>query len=147
MNTTTQSGPLEVRLSDQLGNEFAWLTARIDAEMAEYSDAAYADHGSARDQLERFAAEVMAPLWARIRELTLYAEKVEREREDARADALRWITKLNALHINARACRDEVKTLTSQLEAAKAEAETAYDVCGPMVGKCQACGHEHELPN
>ncbi len=30
----------------------------IDAEMAEYSDAAYADHGGARDQLERFAEAI-----------------------------------------------------------------------------------------
>ena len=32
----------------------------IDAEMKEYSDGAYADHGSARDQLERFAELVAA---------------------------------------------------------------------------------------
>ena len=32
----------------------------IDAEMAEYSDGAYADHGSARDSLERFASRVKA---------------------------------------------------------------------------------------
>lgn len=99
-------------LSAELGNEFAWLTARIDAEMAEYWDGAYADSGCAKDQLERFAAEVMAPLHARIRELTLYAAQVEAERD-----------------------------------AARAEAATAYDVFGPMIGKCQACGHEHELPN
>jgi hypothetical protein len=30
----------------------------VDAEMSEYSNAAYADHGSARDQLQRFAALV-----------------------------------------------------------------------------------------
>lgn len=31
----------------------------IDAEMADYSDGAYADHGSARDQLTRFAEAVI----------------------------------------------------------------------------------------
>jgi hypothetical protein len=34
------------------------LKTLIDAEMAEYSDGAYADHGSARDCLESFAARV-----------------------------------------------------------------------------------------
>jgi hypothetical protein len=53
-----------------------WLTARIDAEMGSYSDAAYATHGDARDQLERFAADVMAPLRAQL--------------EAAQADAERW---------------------------------------------------------
>lgn len=64
----------------------------IAAEMAQYSDGAYADHGSARDQLERFAAEVQAPLLARIRELTLYAAGVESERvadlERVRGDSM-----------------------------------------------------------
>jgi len=36
-----------------------WLKARIDEEMAEYSAGAYADHGSARDQLALFAADLM----------------------------------------------------------------------------------------
>lgn len=48
----------------------------ISAEMSQYSDGAYADHGSARDQLERFAAEVQAPLLARIRELTFFAVSI-----------------------------------------------------------------------
>lgn len=32
----------------------------IEAEMQEYSDGAYADHGGARDQLQRFAAAIIA---------------------------------------------------------------------------------------
>ena len=36
----------------------------IDAEMKEYSEGAYADHGSARNQLERFAELVTASLKA-----------------------------------------------------------------------------------
>lgn len=113
----------------------------IAAEMAQYSDGAYADHGSARDQLERFATEVQAPLLARIRELTLYAAGVEAERENAReearqnfvrarewaercgaaesqrdealADAVRAYTKLNGLHVSARAHRDRVRELVA----------------------------------
>lgn len=38
----------------------ASVAGLVDAEMAAYSDGAYADHGSARDQLERFAAAVRA---------------------------------------------------------------------------------------
>ena len=53
--------PLALRLNDQLGR-------LVDAEMAAYSDAAYADHGSARDQLERFAADVRAAVQAAERE-------------------------------------------------------------------------------
>ena len=48
------TGGLERRLlrSDDMFKDL------IDAEMAEYSDAAYADHGGARDQLERFAEAI-----------------------------------------------------------------------------------------
>ena len=38
----------------------AELAALIDKEMREYSDGAYADHGSAKNQLEHFAREVLA---------------------------------------------------------------------------------------
>ena len=123
----------------QCVDEFVWLSELIAAEMAQYSDGAYADHGGARDQLERFAAEVQAPLLARIRELTMYAQQVEVERESAReearqnflrarewadrcgaaesqrdealADAVRAYTKLNGLHVSARAHRDRVRKL------------------------------------
>jgi hypothetical protein len=36
------------------------LKTLIDAEMSEYSDGAYADHGSARDSMERLAARVLS---------------------------------------------------------------------------------------
>ena len=42
------------------------LMELIDAEMAEYSNGAYADHGSARDQLERFYTIARADLEAEI---------------------------------------------------------------------------------
>lgn len=45
--------PAKVASTDGLG-------PLVDAEMAEYSDGAYADHGSSRDQLQRFAAAVQA---------------------------------------------------------------------------------------
>jgi len=123
----------------------------ISAEMSQYSDGAYADHGSARDQLERFAAEVQAPLLARIRELTLYAASVEAERESAREearqnfvrarewaercgaaesqrdealeDAVRAYDKLVGVHASAKEHKDRAKQLAAELE-------TALDVTG-----------------
>ncbi len=49
----------------------------IGAEMAEYSDGAYADHGSARDSLERFASRVKADA------LEAQAKEIEALRDDA----------------------------------------------------------------
>ena len=95
----------------------------ISAEMAQYSDGAYADHGSARDQLERFAAEVQAPLLARIRELTLYAASVEAERDEALEDAVRAYDKLVGVHASAKEHKDRAKQLAAELE-------TALDVTG-----------------
>lgn len=120
-------------------------------EMSQYSDGAYADHGIARCQLERFAAEVQAPLLARIRELTLYAASVEAERESARdearqnfararewaercgaaesqrdealADAVRAYDKLVGVHASAKKHKDMAKQLDAKLE-------TALDVTG-----------------
>ncbi len=50
---TTEQPGASPALSDQLGR-------LVDEEMSAYHDAAYADHRSARDQLERFAAAVQA---------------------------------------------------------------------------------------
>lgn len=49
---TTDTTPLAPTYPD--------LKALIDKEMGEYSDGAYADHGSARSQLEHFARAVLA---------------------------------------------------------------------------------------
>jgi len=51
----------------------------IDAEMAEYSDGAYADHGSARDSLERFASRVKADA------LEAQAKEIEALKQQAQA--------------------------------------------------------------
>lgn len=42
------------------------LKTLIDAEMTEYSDGAYADHGSARDSMERLAARALSAYADRI---------------------------------------------------------------------------------
>ena len=52
----------------------------------------------------------------------------------------------SVLHLLA-AQHAQIAQIAAERDAARAEAATAYDVCGPMVGTCQACGHEHELPN
>jgi hypothetical protein len=41
-------------------NQEEFIRKLIDVEMAEYSEGAYADHGSARDQLELFARLITA---------------------------------------------------------------------------------------
>ena len=60
------------------------IKALIDSEMAEYHDGAYADHGSARDQLERFARAIesaaTAPLLAQI--AALEAQLLEARKAD-----------------------------------------------------------------
>lgn len=76
------------------------LKARIDAEMAEYSDGAYADHGSARDQLERFAADVIAM---------------------ANAQCAEWCAKVQAHHSAKDENADEVEQAFVDGEACGAE--------------------------
>ena len=74
------------------GSESNDLLGRlVDAEMAAYSDAAYAEHGSARDQLERFAADVQA------------------------AERQRWIAKAGAAYTDAHAIFNDPPSETPQV--------------------------------
>jgi hypothetical protein len=56
------------------------VNSLVEAEMVEYSEGAYADHGSARDQLKRFAAIVKSE--------TLYEAVKIAEEELANSNAL-----------------------------------------------------------
>lgn len=95
----------------------------IEAEMAEYWGGAYIDSSCAKDQLQTFATNVMAPLLVRINELTLYAAGVEAEREAALADAVRAYDKLVGVHASAKEHKERAKQLASELD-------TALDVTG-----------------
>ena len=61
----------------------------IDAEMAEYSDDAYADHGSARDSMERFAARALSMYADRIFEV---AAKIDAEFGGENGPGSEWLT-------------------------------------------------------
>lgn len=82
----------------------------IDAEMAEYSDGAYADHGSARDSLERFASRVKADA------LEAQAKEIEALRADA--ERYRWLRRLDAAGIQVYDGANDRSVFGEELDAA-----------------------------
>jgi hypothetical protein len=68
-----------------------YIEALINDEMSEYSDGAYADHGSARDSMERFAASVLSAYSDRI---FVVSEKIDAEFGRENGPSSEWLKAL-----------------------------------------------------
>lgn len=82
----------------------------IDAEMAEYSDGAYADHGSARDSLERFASRVKADA------LEAQAKEIEALKSRLEIDPRHHVDGIYARDATIKLLEDEIEALRTDAE-------------------------------
>ncbi len=84
------------------------IKSRIDSEMVDYWDGAYADHGSARDMLERFSSDIAALV--RAHALEEAAAVCEQEPERQNGD-MQWVCDASSCAKAIRALKSDSKPL------------------------------------